>query len=77
MVTLRALTKTTDILDEKSMEKATIDTVPKKAVDVNTQAYKKRRDFSPSSIILSLKIRLFLSRKSSNTKLFLILIKNH
>lgn len=40
-VMLGALTKITKIIDEESMEKAIRDTVPKKAVSANLQAYKK------------------------------------
>ena len=41
MIMLGALTKITNVIDEKSMEKAVEDTLPKKALTVNLQAYKK------------------------------------
>ena len=41
MIMLGALTKITKIVGEKAIEKAIEDTVPKKAVDTNKQAYKK------------------------------------
>ena len=41
MVMLGALTKITDIVSEKSMEKAIINTVPEKVLSANLQAYKK------------------------------------
>jgi len=48
MVMLGALTKTTDIVDHKAMEKSIIDTVPKKAIDLNMRAYEKGREFAAS-----------------------------
>ena len=41
MVMLGALTKITDIVSEKSTEKAIVNTVPKKVLSANLQAYKK------------------------------------
>jgi len=48
MVMLGALTRTTDIVDHKSMEKSIIDTVPKKAIDLNMRAYEKGRELAAS-----------------------------
>lgn len=44
MVMLGALTKIRKIVDEDSMKKAIRDTVPKKAVSANLQAYKKGKE---------------------------------
>jgi len=41
MIMLGALAKITNVVDEKSMEKAMEDTFPKNALTVNLQAYKK------------------------------------
>ena len=46
MVMLGVLIKMTDILDEKSVEKAIIATVPRRVMDVNIQAYRKGMEFS-------------------------------
>ena len=43
-VMLGALTKMTNIISEKALEKAIRDTVPEKAVAINIQAYKKGED---------------------------------
>jgi len=48
MVMLGALTKLTNIVDHKSMEKAIIDTVPKRAMDLNMLAYEKGRELVAS-----------------------------
>jgi Pyruvate/2-oxoacid:ferredoxin oxidoreductase gamma subunit len=40
---LGALAKITEIVSEKSMEKAIMNTVPEKALSTNLQAYKKGR----------------------------------
>jgi len=46
MIMLGALTKITDIISEKALEKAIRDTAPEKAVAVNIQVYKKGEDFT-------------------------------
>ena len=43
MLMLGALAKITEIVSEKSMEKAIMNTVPEKALSTNLQAYKKGR----------------------------------
>ncbi len=44
MVMLGALAKATDVVSEASLEKAIIEAVPKKAVDLNIKAYKMGRE---------------------------------
>ena len=44
IIILGALTKITNIVSEKAVEKAIRDTVPEKAVAINIQAYKKGED---------------------------------
>jgi 2-oxoglutarate ferredoxin oxidoreductase subunit gamma len=44
IIMLGALTKITNIVSEKALEKAIIDTIPEKAVAINIQAYKKGED---------------------------------
>jgi len=44
VIMLGALTKITNIVSEKALEKAIRDTIPEKAVAINIQAYKKGED---------------------------------
>jgi len=44
MIMLGALTKITNMVSEKALEKAIRDTIPEKAVAINIQAYKKGED---------------------------------
>jgi len=44
VIMLGALTKITNIVSEKALENAIRDTIPEKAVAINTQAYKKGED---------------------------------
>lgn len=44
VIMLGALTKITNIVSEKALEKAIIDTIPEKAVAINIEAYKKGED---------------------------------